>query len=251
MCLQGITDFFSGSGKAAPSDYGVGAGADYLMGTPTAEAYQSMPSFGDYGGGASADYLMGTPTPGAYTPTYSGGGGGAPSAGGGAPAAGGGGIGNTLKGAFDIAKPFLPIAASALLSGQGAKAQQNMYENLAGAQQQSYQQYLQNLNPPEQVKQAQYQKAVNQILPTANLNSRKIYNELASRGVRGGGLASPTAGMERDVTKAKQNAYLDIYGRYNVPQVPPPVAYTPGTSNIIGSNAGDIGTTLLLKQLFG
>lgn len=240
--METVSDWFGGGGGAgggaqAPSDYGTGASADYLMGTPVS----------DYGIGSGADYLMGTPAVSPSTIPSFGSGSSTPAQ----SAGGGGGGGGSMSSLLSAVTPFIGPALGVASSLYGSKAQNNMTKNLNQAQQASYGQYLTALNPPEETKQAMYNKAVNQVLPTASLNQRKIYNELASRGVRGQGLASPTAGMERDVTKAKQNAYLDIYGRYNTPQVAPPVAYTPGTSNLIGQNVGDVGTALLLKSLFG
>lgn len=267
MCVQEIGDLFSGAGQGAAeaaSGYGTGAAADYLMGTPVTDLV-GVPGAGDAASALASSYsgmgningmpyggdIMGPPQatgiPISSTlslPSYSGG-----STNQAQPTSGGGG--STLSSIMSTAKPFIAPALGLGAALYGANAQNQMAQNLNQGQQASYNQYLNALNPPEDVKQAQYQKAVNQILPTASLNQRKIYNELASRGVRGAGLASPTAGMQRDVTKAKQNAYLDIYGRYNVPQALPPVSFTPGTSNLIGSSVGDIGTAMLLKNLFG
>lgn len=221
MCEPDMVNYlFGASEQAAPAatEYGAGAAGDYLMGATPAAAE------------VASDYAAG--------PMWAG-----------IPAGGDGG-GTSLASVTNAIKPYVGPAVTGGSIIYGANAQNNMMKGLNQAQGQSYDQYLNALNPPEETKAAMYGKAVNQILPTANLMMRKTSNDLASRGVRGQGLASPITGLNRDVTKAKQNAYLDIYGKYNVPQALPPVNYASGTGNLMGKNVSDIGTLMLMKQLF-
>jgi len=126
-----------------------------------------------------------------------------------------------------------------------------MMKNLAGAQTESYNQYLSQLNPPEDVKQAQFRDLESQITKNVPTMRRRLSNELASRGVRGQGLASPTAGSEKQIQDLKNQAYFNVYGKYNVPQTPPPVPYTPGTGSLLGSNVANLGSLLAMKNIFG
>lgn len=224
MCLEMADYLFSGGQAAAPAaEYGAGAAGDYLMGNVPAEAASGV---------INSDYAAG--------PMWSA-----------IPSGGAGGGGTPLSSALDTVKPFIGPAATAGSMIYGANQQSKMGRGLANAQQQSYDQYLNAINPPEAVKQAMFNKVNSQILSSAPLQMRKISNELASRGVRGQGTASPIAGAQRGVTGAQRNAYLDIYGRYNVPNQPGPTNWAPTTGNLMGKNVGDIGTLMMMQKMFG
>lgn len=217
MCMEGL-DLISSAGpsaaEAATQAVGYAPGAMDLA---------------NLAGGVASDYAVG--------PGWS------------AIPSGGGGI--SLADVTNAIKPFIGPAATVGSMVYGANQQSKMGKDLAGAQGQSYQQYLNALNPPEEAKQAMFNKVNSEILSSSPVMMRKISNELASRGVRGQGTASPMAGAQRGVTDAQRKAYLDIYGRYNVPQALPPVNWAPGTSNILGKNASDIGSLMMMKSLFG
>ncbi len=154
----------------------------------------------------------------------------------------------------DVTSAIKPYFGPALTAGSmlyGANQQSKMAKDLAGAQGRSYNQYLNALNPPDATKEAMFNKVNSQILSSAPVMMRKVSNELASRGVRGQGLASPITGAQKGITEAGRTAYLDIYGRYNAPQVTPPVNYSPSTGNLMGKNVSDIGTLMMMKQIFG
>jgi len=151
---------------------------------------------------------------------------------------------------FDSIKPFLGPAALVGSQIYGAKTRSNMMKDLAGAQTASYNQYLGQLNPPPEVKNAQFRDLESQVVQNVPIMQRRLRNELASKGVRGQGLASPTAAGQRQVQDVRNQAYFDVYGKHNVPQIPPPVNFTPGTGSLIGSNVGDLGALLTAKKLF-
>ena len=147
-------------------------------------------------------------------------------------------------------KPYVGPAALVGSQMYGAKAQSNMMKDLAGAQTASYNQYLNQLNPPPETKNAQFRDLESQVVKNVPIMQRRLRNELASKGVRGQGLASPTAAGQNQMNDLRNQAYFDVYGKYNVPQTPPPVNFTPGTSNLIGSNIGDIGALMTARKLF-
>ena len=151
---------------------------------------------------------------------------------------------------WDSVKPFVGPAAMIGSQLYGAKTQSNMMKDLAGAQTASYNQYLNQLNPPPETKNAQFRDLESQVVKNVPIMQRRLRNELASKGVRGQGLASPTAAGQNQMNDLRNQAYFDVYGKYNVPQTPPPVNFTPGTSNLIGSNIGDIGALMTARKLF-
>jgi len=181
-------------------------------------------------------------------------------AGGGAGAAAGGAAGaGAAAGVTQLATPSIyemikPFLGPALIAGSqiyGAKSQSDMMKDLSAAQAQSYNQYLNQLNPPEDVKQAQFRELESQVVKNVPIMRRRLSNELASRGVRGQGLASPTAASEQQMQDLRNQAYFNVYGKYNVPQTPPPVSYAPGTGSLLGSNVANLGTLLAMKNIFG
>lgn len=148
----------------------------------------------------------------------------------------------------DIAKDYgLPL----LLNTIGAKSQSNIMGDINAANQQAYQDYLASINPPEEVKATRLAEQESQILGSAPLARRRLSNELASRGIRGEGTAAPLATSNRAEQDALNKAYFDIYGNYNVPNIPPPANFAPGTGDLLGAGASDIGTILLLDRLYG
>ena len=151
---------------------------------------------------------------------------------------------------FGNIKQFLGPAAMIGSQLYGAKAQSNMMKDLAGAQTASYNQYLNQLNPPHETKNAQFRDLESQVVKNVPIMQRRLRNELASKGVRGQGLASPTAAGQNQMQDLRNQAYFDVYGKYNVPQTPPPVNYTPSTGNLLGSNIGDIGALMTARKLF-
>lgn len=128
--------------------------------------------------------------------------------------------------------------------------QAGMAEDMNDAQTKSYEDYLSLINPPEEVKQARYNTLRNQVSTTATDARRRLRDTLASRGIRGRGIGGPNAALERSVMDAQNNAFNQIYGTYNVPGEAPPVNYAPSTANILGKNISDIGTLLMMQNLY-
>lgn len=145
-----------------------------------------------------------------------------------------------------IAQKVVPIG----MSIYGANQQAKMGQGLADAQNASYQQYLDTLNPSAEAKEAQFNALKSQVTSQAPIMRRKLSNQLASRGVRGQGLASPISSVAKDTQSDINNAYFNVYGKYNTPSAPPPVNYAPSTGNIMGKNVGDIGMMLALQDMF-
>lgn len=148
--------------------------------------------------------------------------------------------------AKDIISKYGPILGSNIL---GSYTQSGMLEDLANAQNTSYQQYLNAINPPQNVLDTRFKQAKSQIMASAPIARRRISDELASRGIRGEGLASPITSLEKDINRQINNAYFDIYGNYNVPTIAPPVNYVPSTTQLAGKNIADIGTLLALNNI--
>lgn len=147
-----------------------------------------------------------------------------------------------------IKSNFLPIYAGSQVLN--AVNQAGMAEDMNDAQSKSYQDYLSLINPPEEVKQARYNTLRNQVSTTATDARRRLRDTLASRGIRGRGIGGPNANLERSVMDAQNNAFNQIYGTYNVPGEAPPVNYAPSTANILGKNVSDIGTLLMMQNLY-
>jgi len=145
-----------------------------------------------------------------------------------------------------VAGPAAMVGASMI----GAKSQSGMMQDLSGAQQQSYDKYLQTINPPEAVKQARFNELKQGTLKQAGTARRRLGSQMASRGIRGKGAAAPIAETEEDIRDAINRAYFTVYGQYNVPGMPPPVNYAPSTGQLLGSQVGDLGTLLAMKQMF-
>jgi hypothetical protein len=110
------------------------------------------------------------------------------------------------------------------------------------AQQQSYNDYLNTLNPPDTTKQARYQTLLGNVNKTAGQTEQNVMGGLAARGIRGHGLAGPTGDLSEANRQARNSAYNQIYGTYTVPGAPGPAASTPSA----GQTA--LGTTTQLSN---
>ena len=141
----------------------------------------------------------------------------------------------------------LPAAATIY----GASQQAGMGRDLGEAQNQSYQNYLATINPPPPVQEARFNELKSQVTGSAPEAQRRLSDALASRGVRGRGLASPIAGQARDTQQDINAAYRQIYGNYNVPGTPPPVNWAPSTGQLAGVAGGQLAGVDLMKKLYG
>jgi len=159
-------------------------------------------------------------------------------------------IGSQAQDLWDKSTPLRMIAG---LGSQvlGANSESNMMKGLNEAQAQSYQDYLGGLNPPQSVLDTRFNQLKNQVISSAPTARRRISDEMASRGIKGRGAASPIAQNERAIQDDINRAYFQTYGNYNVPQMAPPVNYTPSTGQLLGKNLSDIGMMMAMKQLWG
>jgi len=146
---------------------------------------------------------------------------------------------------LDVLKVVGPIAAQ----GYGIYQQQDMMKDLNKANQKSYDKYLNTINPPADVKESRFNELKSGIMSMAPGARSGTANRLAARGIRGQGPAAPIVNTEEAIQKSINDAYFSIYGNYNVPSQPGPANYAPSFGNLIGSNAGDIGSYLLAKRL--
>ena len=138
-----------------------------------------------------------------------------------------------------------------LVGGQllGAKEQSDMMKQLTDAQNQSYQKYLGSINPPDAVKDARFNELQSQVLTQAPIMQRRISDAAASRGIKGQGILPEIAAGEKGINDAINQAYFNVYGDYNVPNQPPPVAFTPGTQNLMGSSMSDLLSMLAMQRM--
>lgn len=148
-----------------------------------------------------------------------------------------------------IIKKAAPYVAQAGVAAYGAHQQNEMMEDAARAQEESYGRYAEALNPPESVKQARFNEEKSKIIGAAPMMQKRLADTMASRGVRGQGKAASMAGMERDKQNALNQAWRSIYGQYNVPQIAPPVGFVPKTRNLWGKDMSDWYSTLLSKNM--
>ncbi|RJR47696.1 MAG: hypothetical protein C4576_09170 [Desulfobacteraceae bacterium] len=146
------------------------------------------------------------------------------------------------------ASPFLTVAGLGA-NVLGSMSQKDILAGLNQAQGDSYNRYLQGINPPKDVLDTRFNQLKSQVTSSAPTARRRISDELASRGIRGRGTAAPIAGTERNIQDAINKAFFQIYGNYNVPQIAPPVNFTPSTGQLIGKNMGDLGTMLALQGI--
>ena len=160
---------------------------------------------------------------------------------------GGGGQGVDWSG---LGKAGLKYGIPAAGAAYGAYQQAQMGKDLVNAQNQSYQNYLQTINPPPEAQEARFNELKSQITGSAPAAQRRLSDSLASRGVRGRGLASPIAGQARGTQQDINSAYRQIYGQYNVPSAPGPVPFAPSTGQLIGQGIGQVGGIDLLKKLY-
>jgi len=157
----------------------------------------------------------------------------------------GGGISSLLKGGKSWALPATLLGSNLLSSYNQAQ----MMEDLAKSQEESYEDYLTAINPPEEVKEERFRGLKEGILKEAPAARRRSESRLAGRGIRGRGVTSPAVQKEGDIQDAINAAHLAIYGTYNVPSTPGPVNYAPGTANLMGSNIADLSTLLAMYGL--
>lgn len=151
--------------------------------------------------------------------------------------AGAGGGGGMTGGIWDwITKnPGTAMMGANIL---GSLGQSGMYGDINEAQQKSYQDYLGMINPPAEVKAARYGDLSSNVREQGDVAESSLMNKLASRGIRGKGLAAPSGDLAEAERKMMQDAYNQVYGTYNVPSAPGPVDYSPDFLDLMMGNVG-------------
>ncbi len=114
--------------------------------------------------------------------------------------------------------------------------QASMTKGANQAQQQSWQDYLNAINPPETVKAQRYGAGLGEVERTGTQTREKVASQMAARGVRGRGTAAPTGDVAEAERQAKNLLYNQIYGQYNVPSAPGPSNYAPSGGQLFGAN---------------
>ena len=117
------------------------------------------------------------------------------------------------------------------------------------AQQQSYSNYLGAINPDETTKNAQLNVLKSNISEQSGLAQRRLDDTLAARGIRGKGRAAPTGDISEAQRKAENEAYNQIFGKFNVPGAPGPANYSPSAGNLAMGDATSVANQLLALQL--
>ena len=117
------------------------------------------------------------------------------------------------------------------------------------AQQESYDKYLNAINPDEATKNAQLNVLKSNITEQGTLAQRRMDDTLAARGIRGKGKAAPAGDLSEAKRKAENAAYNQIFGKFNVPTTPGPVNYSPSVGNIAAGDATNVANQLLAMQL--
>jgi len=157
---------------------------------------------------------------------------------------GGGSDGATSTGGTDwtsLIGPALSLGATVY----GASKQADMADKAADAERKSYKAYLNTINPPDEVKETRFNELKSQVLSQVPGMQRRLEDQLASRGIRGAGAAAPIGDFDEATQKALNDAYFKIYGQYNVPNTPGPATAAPSTTDILGSNLGQVGAYML------
>ena len=131
----------------------------------------------------------------------------------------------------------------------GGMVQADQMKDIAKKQSKSYKDYLSAINPPDSVKEVNFNQLKDQVMSQAPVARRRLEDSLASRGIRGAGGAAPLGNQDAQIQKALNDAYFKVYGSYNVPNTMAPTSGTPNAGQIMGMNAGQVGSYLLPEQL--
>jgi hypothetical protein len=140
----------------------------------------------------------------------------------------------------------LGLMASNVISSMN---QSNMMQGANEAQQQSYKEYLNALNPTEDVKSSRYNALASNVRSQSTAAQKKIDDALAARGVRGKGKAAPAGDVSEAEREALNQAYNQIYGTYNVPGSPGPTNYSPSGTNLAVGNTTQLASQALPLML--
>ena len=151
---------------------------------------------------------------------------------------------DSLSSAWDFFKPVAEIAVPAAVNYYGAKQQANIMQDVQKKEDMRWDQYLNALNPPQEVLDTRFAAAKNQIVGSAPTARRRLDNRLASRGIKGKGAASPISDQESSIQDALNQAHFQTYGQYNVPNMTGPTSPSPSTGQLFGINAAQAVNTM-------
>ena len=133
--------------------------------------------------------------------------------------------------------------------------QSGMMKGVNEAQNKSYQDYINAINPPESVKSVRFNTLAENARTQGALAQKKIDESLAVRGVRGKGKVAPTGDVALSTKDAINAAFNQIYGTYNVPSTPGPVNYAPSAGQLAGTNVAQMTAQsiplMMLMQKYG
>lgn len=136
------------------------------------------------------------------------------------------------------------------MTGDLNAAQQQAHQADVNAATKNYTDYLNVLNPPEDVKASRYNALLSDVNTQASLAKKRTADAMAARGVRGRGTSAPSGDLAEATRKSASDAYNKIYGTYNVPGGPltlpaSPVNYSPSTGNVLTSDMTSTANYLL------
>jgi len=149
---------------------------------------------------------------------------------------------------MDRNTPQMVLMGSQLM---GSYLQAKEAEELAEKEKQSYDEYLATINPPEEVQKERFAGQKAGILKQAPGMRSRLRGQMAAKGIRGRGTASPTAAGEQATQDAINQAYFNVYGQYNIPSGPGPVQYSPSAGSLAGKNVSDIASWWAMNKMYG
>lgn len=141
-----------------------------------------------------------------------------------------------------------PLSSLMVLNLLNSWNQANMMKGGNEAQQQSYLDYLKNINPTEEQKMAQLNAARADIAAKSTLTQKKLDETLAARGVRGKGKVAETGDLAEKRRLAENAAYNMIWGKTNVPTAPGPVPYAPSVGNLAAGSTAQLFAQELARR---
>jgi len=147
-----------------------------------------------------------------------------------------------LMGDYPKTTGFLGLTA---LNALNSMNQARMMKGANESQQKSWQDYLNVINPPESVKAQRYGAAVGDVERTGAQTRERVASQQAARGIRGKGTVASTGDLAEAERMAKNLAYNQVYGAWNVPSGPGPSSYAPSGSQLFGTNAAQAGSYLM------
>lgn len=142
-----------------------------------------------------------------------------------------------FSGFWNQIKPIVDVALPAAVNYLGGRQQAKIAKKAEKKEDRRWDQYLNSINPPQDVLDTRFAAAKNQIVGSAPTAMRRVENTLASRGIKGKGAVSPISDQAQSVQDALNQAYFQTYGNYNVPARPGPASVAPSGNQLFAINA--------------